>query len=350
MELVTGLHLLVVLWIIAVVYSSTKLKINVSNCDVPQKTVIDDSWNNKTITSHCGCTIKSNFSGKLILASRDSCSPVFKVFDDNETLIRTLCENNIASFQTNVAKGDHFKLVFVNDSLIQSGNHGGIVNIYAEKHTGNGLFSITCGTASESIGITTGPTLSIGTVAEPDTYDHNLNASKSEFPYVHAVAAGSIVAVFVLIIISFCIRRKNRAQNTSKEERKEDRTFDNATDGIERPENAHSTAQQQLPDNPLYQSYQENDDGGYSTCRNENIGHTEQLPNNPLYHSYQANGNKEDSKQNNGKDAGTLPLEDSNAVYAQPNKLAKASNSNQDDSNESQNENVYAQVNKTKET
>ena len=111
--------------------ASTKLKIDVSICDVPQKTVIDDSWNNKTITSHCGCTIKSNFSGKLTLASRDSCSPVFKVFDDNETLLKTLCENNIASFQTNVAKGDHFKLVFVNYSLIQSGNHGGIVNIYA---------------------------------------------------------------------------------------------------------------------------------------------------------------------------------------------------------------------------
>ena len=100
----------------------------------------------------------------------------------------------------------------------------------------------------------------------------------------------------------------------------------------------------------MYQSYQVNDDGGYSTCRNENIDHTEQLPDNPLYHSYQANGSKDDSKQNNVKDAGTLSLEDSNAVYAQPNKLAKASNSNQDDSNESQNENVYAQVNKTKKT
>ena len=93
--------------------------------------MIDDSWNNKTITSHCGCTIKSNFSGKLTFASKDSCSPVFEVFDDNETLIKTLCENNPASFQTNVAKGDQLKLVLVNDSLIQSGNHGGIVNIYA---------------------------------------------------------------------------------------------------------------------------------------------------------------------------------------------------------------------------
>ena len=100
----------------------------------------------------------------------------------------------------------------------------------------------------------------------------------------------------------------------------------------------------------MYQSYQVNYDRGYSNCGIESIALIEQLPDNPLYHSHQENGGKDDSKQNNGKDAGTLSLEDSNAVYAQPNKLAQASNSNQDDSNESQNENVYAQVNKTKET
>ena len=148
---------------------------------------------------------------------------------------------------------------------------------------------------------------------------------------------------------SSLLRRKNRARNTSNEEKNEARTYNNATNGIERPENV-DPSKQHLPDNPLYQSYQENDDGGYSTCKNENIGHTEKLPDNTLYNSYQASGSKEDSKQNNGKDAGTLPIQDGNDVYAQPNKLAKVSNANQDDSNESQNENVYAQVNKTKES
>ena len=94
-------------------------------------TVIDDSWNNKTITSHCGCTIKSNFSGKLIFSSETLCSPVFKVYDDNERFIKTLCDNNRASFEINVAKGDQLKLVFAKDSLIQSDHHGGILNIYA---------------------------------------------------------------------------------------------------------------------------------------------------------------------------------------------------------------------------
>ena len=92
--------------------------------------MIDDSWNNKTITSHCGCTIKSNFSGELFLSS-NSCSPIFNVLGDNEGIIKTLCDKNRATFRRNVAKGDQIKLVLVNDSLIQSGNQGGIVNIYS---------------------------------------------------------------------------------------------------------------------------------------------------------------------------------------------------------------------------
>ena len=92
-----------------------------------------------------------------------------------------------------------------------------------------------------------------------------------------------------------------------------------------------------------------NDDSGYSTCGNGYLVSTEQLPDNPLYHSYQENGGKGDSKNEKDED-GFLPLQDSNDVYAQPNKLTRVSNANQDDSNESQNENVYAQVNKTKKT
>ena len=113
------------------------------------------------------------------------------------------------------------------------------------------------------------------------------------------------------------LRRRNRAQNTSKEDRKEARTYNNAINGIERPENVDPSKQH--------------------------------LPDNPLYHSYQENKGKEDSK-NEKDEVGTLPLQDSNAVYAQPNKLTRSSNVNQDDYNESQNENVYAQVNKTKKT
>ena len=99
----------------------------------------------------------------------------------------------------------------------------------------------------------------------------------------------------------------------------------------------------------MYHSYQVNDDCGYSTCGIESLVSTAQLPDNPLYHSYQENGGKEDSK-NEKDEVVTLLLQDSNDVYTQPNKLTRTSNANQDDSNESQIENVYAQVNKTKET
>ena len=148
--------------------------------------------------------------------------------------------------------------------------------------------------------------------------------------------------------LKFLLRRKNRARNTCNEERKEARTYNNATNGVERPENV-DPSKQHLPDNPLYHSYQVNDDSGYSTCGNGYLVSTEQLPDNPLYHSYQENEDKEDTK-NEKDEVGTLLLQDSNAVYAQPNKLTRSSNVNQGDYNESQNENVYAQVNKTKKT
>nr|XP_022291940.1 uncharacterized protein LOC111103172 isoform X2 [Crassostrea virginica] len=340
--------LLIVLWIESVVNATTRLIIDASNCDGPQKTVIDDAKNKPNITSHCNCTIKSNFSGDLIIASNDTCSPGFYVFDDNG-FNETICDHKRAHFCKPVNQGDKLKLALINKSSSQSENPGDIVRIYANK-AGNGLFSVTCGAASDSNTKATRPTFVTGTIEEQDTHDHNLNASKPEFPYMYAVAAGCIVVVVALIIFLFCVRRKTRARKTGKEETDEARTFDNTTDDTENPENVDSNEQRQLPDNPLYQSYQVNDDGGYSTCGIESIAQMEQLPDNPLYHSHQENGDKDDSKQNNGKDAGTLSLKDSNAVYAQPNKLAKVSNSNQDNSNESQNENVYAQVNKTKET
>ena len=108
------------------------LKIDASNCDGPQKTVIDDSTNKPNITSHCYCEIKSNFSGELILASNYTCSPGFYVFDDNGQFNSTICYNNHrAHFRRNVTKGDKLKLVLINNSSFQSGNPRMIVQIYA---------------------------------------------------------------------------------------------------------------------------------------------------------------------------------------------------------------------------
>ena len=110
---------------------TTRLKIDASNCDGPQKTVIDDSTNKPNITSHCYCEIKSNFSGELIFASDNACSPEFNVFDDNGTIIKNICDNNRAHFRRHVSTGDSLKLVLINNSSNQSGNLGEIVQIYA---------------------------------------------------------------------------------------------------------------------------------------------------------------------------------------------------------------------------
>ena len=113
--------------------ATTRLKIDASNCDGPQKTVIDDSTNKPNITSHCNCEIKSNFSGELILTSDKACSPVFNVFDDNGTIINIICDNNRAHFIRNVSMGDSLKLVLINNASVQSRNpgQGEIVKIYA---------------------------------------------------------------------------------------------------------------------------------------------------------------------------------------------------------------------------
>ena len=114
--------------------ATTRLIIDVSNCDGPQKTVIDNARHKPNITSHCYCEIKSNFSGELILASNYTCSPGFYVFDDNGQFNSTICYNNHrAHFRRNVTKGDKLKLVLINSSSFQSGNPGKIVQIYASK-------------------------------------------------------------------------------------------------------------------------------------------------------------------------------------------------------------------------
>nr|XP_022295548.1 uncharacterized protein LOC111105508 [Crassostrea virginica] len=321
------IRLFVVFQIFALVISTTRLIIDVSNCDGPQKTVNDDARNKQNLTSHCYCEIKSNFTGELILSSKNICSPVLNVFDNNDIFIKTICDHKPAHFIGNVIKGDKLKLVLLNNYSFQSGNPEEIVQIYAKENPRSGLFSVTCGSASAltSIGSTTIPTLVTGTfeasnkgtfkrlptrfainnvtsVTEPDAFGPNINASNAEFSYRYVVAAGSIVIVVALIIY---IRRKTRARNTSKEETNEARTYDKATNGTERAENVDST-EQQLPYNPLFQLYQINDDGGYSFCRIENIGHTEQLPNDTLYHFFEGNDETIDSKNETDR-AGTLP-------------------------------------------
>ncbi|XP_078326665.1 uncharacterized protein LOC111102483 isoform X2 [Crassostrea virginica] len=347
-------------------------------------TVYEQGSVSNDINTTCNCTVTSHHSGKL-KAKTITCINVITVINTTGTLNRSLCNNEIS---IDVYPGSELFLNFkpVNRATTVSQIPHQIVSIFFQGPDGyrNGSFSVTCGSALRKITTPSNKSISTtfsfkgeittrtsalpypkdtvdelsskpainddSTISDTVTHGHYLNHSKTKFPYMYVVAAGSLVVVAIIIFVFICIRRENCAQNTSKEDRQEDGTSNNATNGIERPENVEpSKQQQQLPDNTLYHSYLVNEDCGYSTCGNESIVSTEQLPYNPLYHSYQANGGKEDSKYYKDE-AGTLLLQDSNAVYAQPNKLTRASNANHNDSNESQFENVYAQVNKTKKT
>ena len=111
--------------------ATTRLIIDASNCDGPQRTVIDDAGYRQNITSHCNCTIKSNFSGNLIITSNDTCSPGFYVYDDNGRFNKTICDHNRAHVIKPVNQGDKLKLALINKSSSQSENPGEIVKIYA---------------------------------------------------------------------------------------------------------------------------------------------------------------------------------------------------------------------------
>ena len=111
--------------------ATTRLKIDASNCDGPQKTVINDARNIPNITTHCGCTIKSNFTGELTIRSDNACSPAFYVFDDKGRFNETICDHEKAQFFKPVDQSDEIKLALISKSSSQSENPGNIVEIYA---------------------------------------------------------------------------------------------------------------------------------------------------------------------------------------------------------------------------
>ena len=123
-------------------------------------------------------------------------------------------------------------------------------------------------------------------------------------------------------------RKINSIRSTSKVDTNEDGTNNDATNGFNGPENIDGSKEQQLLDNPSFHSHLAILDCGYSTYGSENQGSTEQLPDNPLYHSYYENGDTADS----------MNEKEETRIFA--------SQENKNDSDESQNENLYAQVKK----
>ena len=118
------------------ILATIRLDFDVSKCNGQQNSVIDDTSHQRFIISNCNCTIKSHFSGKVLLRNDDSCSTSFNVLDGNSNLIETICDGNPVRVAQNVTKNDQLFLIR-NYSTTQTRNPTDYVNIYAA-----GMFNI----------------------------------------------------------------------------------------------------------------------------------------------------------------------------------------------------------------
>lgn len=112
------------------ILATIRLNFDVSKCNGQQNSVIDDTSYQRSIISHCNCTIKSHFSGKVLLRNDDSCSTSFNVLDGNSNFIETIWDGNPVRFAQNVTKNDQLFLIR-NYSTTQTRNPPDYVNIYA---------------------------------------------------------------------------------------------------------------------------------------------------------------------------------------------------------------------------
>ena len=120
------------------ILATIRLNFDVSKCNGQQTSVIDDTSHNRSIISHCNCTIKSHFSGKVLLRNDDSCSTSSNVLDGNSNLIETICDGNPVRVAQNVTKNDQLFLIR-NYSTTQTRNPTDYVNIYAAGMFNNNL-------------------------------------------------------------------------------------------------------------------------------------------------------------------------------------------------------------------
>lgn len=105
----------------------------------------------------------------------------------------------------------------------------------------------------------------------------------------------------------------------------------------------------EYPNNSLYHSYSYDADGGYSTIEDVNRTSCDELTENPMYHSHEENsktsGAADMVEEKTGKEDIPMSETGSYAIYAQPNKIPKGPKSKVEDI--SPTENVFAQVKKT---
>ncbi|XP_065926652.1 uncharacterized protein [Magallana gigas] len=178
----------------------------------------------------------------------------------------------------------------------------------------------------------------VSTYSKKDLENIQPPSTTEEIQYSIFVAVGSgIVVIAVVFVMIFCIRRRTHERGTNKS--------DKLLCGGQRNV---ASGNKELPYNPLYHQFNNEADGGYSTMEDVNRSPCDELPDNPLYLSHQENtkasGPASMVEEKTGKEDIPMLETGSNAIYAQPNKVPKGPKSEVEDI--SQTENVYAQVKK----
>lgn len=346
-------------------------KIDIARCDGQRENGDVFSVNYTAINSHCNCTILPRYNGSLKFASntiQENCYTEITIHELqqpelNSTLIPCKGARQTPTFKVTQDSFFYMTSRSVNTTtapqrFLQNIKIFGI----SDDNSSKVLISITCGatlqsssakpsdvitTADNGYSSTSGANGKFVTKTSPDavsTYSKKdlesirPPSTTEEIQYSIFVAVGSGIAIIgVVFVIIFCIRRRTHERGTNKS--------DKLLCGGQRNV---ASGNKELPYNPLYHQFNNEADGGYSTMEDVNRSPCDELPDNPLYLSHQENtkasGPASMVEEKTGKEDIPMLETGSNAIYAQPNKVPKGPKSEVEDI--SQTENVYAQVKK----
>ncbi|XP_034334061.2 uncharacterized protein [Magallana gigas] len=331
----------------------------IARCDGQMDTGDFFSVNYTAINSHCNCTILPRYDGSLKFASntiQKNCYTeitIHELPELNSTLIPCKGERQTPTFKVTQDSLFYMTSRSVN---ITSAPQRFLQNIrifgIADDNSSKALISVTCGATLQSSSAKPSDVITTADNGYSSTTGANGNfvtktshlesiqppSTTEEIQYSIFVAVGSgIVVIAVVFVMIFCIRRRTHERGTNKS--------DKLLCGGQRNV---ASGNKELPYNPLYHQFNNEADGGYSTMEDVNRSPCDELPDNPLYLSHQENtkasGPASMVEEKTGKEDIPMLETGSNAIYAQPNKVPKGPKSEVEDI--SQTENVYAQVKK----
>nr|XP_034334060.1 uncharacterized protein LOC105331197 isoform X2 [Crassostrea gigas] len=366
-------------------------KIDIARCDGQKETGDIFSVNYTAINSHCNCTILPRYEGILKFSSntiQENCYTEITIHELQQPELSSILIPCKGGRQTPAFKVTQDSFFYMTSRSVNTTTapqrflQNIIIFGIADGNSSKALISVTCGatlqnssakpsdvitTADNGYSSTTGANGNFITKTSPDavsTYSKKdlesiqPPSTTEEIQYSVFVAVGSgIVVIAVVFVIIFCIRRRNHERGTNKSDKQLNGGQRNVASG-----------NKELPYNPLHHQFNNEADGGYSTMEDVNRSPCDELPDNPLYHSHQENikasgtagiveektGQQEDIpmletssmvEKKTGKEDIPMLETGSNAIYAQPNKVPKGPKSEVEDI--SPTENVYAQVKKT---